>query len=40
MMHTESTLQIIGEQVGYKDLAAFSQQYVQFYGFRPTKVQE
>ncbi|MAD88646.1 MAG: AraC family transcriptional regulator [Pseudoalteromonas sp.] len=37
LTHTDYPLQIIGENVGYKELSSFSRKFKQHYGFPPTK---
>lgn len=37
LTHTDYSLQIIGEKVGYKELSAFSRKFSQYFGLSPTK---
>lgn len=37
LTHTDYPLQIIGENIGYKELSAFSRKFSQYFGFSPTK---
>lgn len=36
LMHTDYSIQMIAEQVGYADLSAFSRRFSQYYGLSPT----
>lgn len=35
LTHTDYSLQIVGEKVGYKDLSAFSRKFKQYFGLSP-----
>jgi len=37
LTHTDYSLQIIGEEVGYKELSTFSRKFKQYYGLSPKK---
>ena len=37
LTHTDYPLQVIGENVGYKELSAFSRKFSQYFGMSPTK---
>lgn len=37
LTHTDYPLQLIGEQVGYHELSAFSRKFKQYFGVSPTK---
>ena len=37
LAHTDYPLQMIGEQIGYQELSAFSRRFSQYFGFPPTK---
>ncbi|WP_339721223.1 AraC family transcriptional regulator [uncultured Paraglaciecola sp.] len=37
LMHTDYSIQIIAEQVGYADLSAFSRRFSQYYGLSPSE---
>ncbi|MBO1255731.1 helix-turn-helix domain-containing protein [Alteromonas sp. 5E99-2] len=37
LTHTDYSLQIIGEKVGYKELSAFSRKFSQYFGLSPNK---
>lgn len=40
LTHTDYPLQMIGEQIGYKDLSAFSRKFSQYVGLSPTQFRQ
>lgn len=36
LRHTDFTVQLVGEMVGYPELSAFSRKFTQYFGFPPT----